>query len=1088
MTTQTAELIGRTREQAVLTAAFDEAAAGRGSVVLLAGEPGIGKTSLAVAFSDWAVAHGGQALWGRAWEAGGAPAFWPFIEVLREAGRDPVIFDELPGLSDLASLLPEIRERHPDLPEAASADPTQGRFRLFEAVAAVLRRAAQRAPLAIILDDLHAADVPSLELLRFLARGARRAPIAVVGTYRDAEARLSETAGAVLAKVEREARVLRLSRLGRDDVGRFVERATGSAATDELVSQVAGATEGNPLFVVEMLRLLRTPGAGGDLQTVALAGGVREVIRERLAVLPDAVRAVVDAAAVLGRDVDPELLAAATGQSSAELGGPIEIAVAADVLGRRGDGRLSFSHILLREVLYAALAPERRAALHLAVVEALEKRTATGGLAPVAELAHHAFEAAPVGGIERAIGWATQAAEHAMALLAFEDAVPLLERAVRALPEGGDEARRCDLLLALGEARIRAGLGRKGREACEEAAALARRRGDTDRLVRAALAYGEVFTFALRDRTLISLLEESLAALGPGDRPSTARVLARLAAAVQPDRDSHKPANIAREAIAMARRIGDDRCQLAVLHSAISALLYFAEPSERMQLNAEQIGLAARLGDKLREARGHLRIMFDHLELGDVARADASILEYERIARDLRLPAVAWYGPMMRATRALFEGRFAEAEEREAEARGLAAQADDSNTILTTTLFRMGLLWTAERHDELAVYEPVVREVVERRADQQFFRACLAGLQARVGRVAETRAELARLTPDLDVYDQRPMAAWAAEAAVLAGERGMAARLYEVLGPMEHRNHCWSIASMVCDGPISAVRGTLAARLERWDEAERCFGLAVARTDAMGARPAGARTRFWWARALVHRGRDEDAPRARALADEARRTADELGLPGLVLLLEDLVGSLSPARASAPPAASPAAVAPEIAAPLPAVPTFSLALEGEVWAITCGDKVFRLKDSKGLQILAELVAHPGREFHVTDLVAPAGEAGHVEDAGEVIDRAAAAQYRQRAKDLQEELREAEQWGDAGRVGRLREELEFLAAELARGLGLGGRARKASSSAEKARVNVQRRLKDAIQRIAEQHPVLGQHLERAVKTGTFCSYS
>lgn len=1073
-----AGLVGRSREQAELTTAYDEAAAGRGGVVLIAGEPGIGKTSLALAFSEWAAQHGGTVCWGRAWEAGGAPAFWPWIEVLREATRDLELGADPPGLSELVALLPELGERFPQRSAAPSADPVQGRFRLFDAVSTLLRRAADEAPLAIVLDDLHAADVPSLELLRFLARGARRAPLAIVGTYRDAEARMSESTGPVLAKIERDARVMRLARLGRDDVGVLVERATGGAANDALVTRLAGATEGNPLFVVEALRLLRTQGAGGDARSIALTGGVREVIRERLAVLPDDVRAVVEAASVLGRDVDPELLAAATGKSPAELRAPLELALAADVLGRREDGRLIFSHILLREVPYQALEPARRARLHLAVADALERRAHDGGGAPVAELAHHAFEAAPVGGLDRAIEWATQAAERAMALHAFEDAVPLLERAVQALPEQG--ARRCDLLLALGLARIRAGQDRRGRDACQEAVDLARRLGDRDRLVRATLAYGEVYTFAVLDQNLTTLLQESLAALGPGDRPETARLLARLAAATQPAIDPSGPIETAREAVAMARRIGDDRCSLGVLHAASSALAYFADPRERRGIDEEQVVLAAKLDDKLREARGHLRLVFDHLELGDVARADASLLEYERIARVLRLPAVTWQAPMMRAMRALLEGRFAEAEERQAEANALAAQADDSNLTLTSTMFRAGLLWTGARHVELAEYVPVIRDVLERSTDPPYARSAAAGFQARLGHAAETRAELARID-DIDHYDHGSMACWVGEAVVFVGDRSQAQALYDRMAPIEHRVHCWGIGAMVIDAPVATVRAMLAARLEMWAEVDRLFSFALARTESMGARPAEARVRYEWAKALATR----DGARARELADGARPIADDLGLPSLVLALDALAASMAPARASAPPPPPPPASA--VTQPLPAEPTFCLVLEGEVWAVTCGNEVFRLKDSKGLQILAQLVAHPGREFHVTDLVAPPGEAGFVEDSGDMIDREALARYRERAKDLQDELREADEWGDAGRAAKLREELDFLAGELSRGVGLGGRSRKASSSAEKARVNVQRRLKDAIQRIGEQHPALGQHLERAVKTGTFCSY-
>jgi hypothetical protein len=149
--------------------------------------------------------------------------------------------------------------------------------------------------------------------------------------------------------------------------------------------------------------------------------------------------------------------------------------------------------------------------------------------------------------------------------------------------------------------------------------------------------------------------------------------------------------------------------------------------------------------------------------------------------------------------------------------------------------------------------------------------------------------------------------------------------------------------------------------------------------------------------------------------------------------------------------------------------------------------VFRLKDSRGLRILALLIASPNRELHVTDLSAPDGQGGHVEDAGDMLDAQSIASYRERVADLREQIAEAEDWADQGRVARMQEELEALTGELARGLGLGGRARRASSSSERARVNVRKRVQEAIARISEQNPTLGRHLESAIKTGTFCAY-
>ena len=177
--------------------------------------------------------------------------------------------------------------------------------------------------------------------------------------------------------------------------------------------------------------------------------------------------------------------------------------------------------------------------------------------------------------------------------------------------------------------------------------------------------------------------------------------------------------------------------------------------------------------------------------------------------------------------------------------------------------------------------------------------------------------------------------------------------------------------------------------------------------------------------------------------------------------------------------------APVVAA-RPAVEQFELIKEGDLWSIRA-DTTFHLRDSRGLSILATLVHHPGREFHAADLMAPAGEQGHVEDAGDVLDPRAIGAYKRRLEDLREAEAEATEHDDIHRAARVREEIDALASELAKGVGLGGRGRKASSTAEKARINVRKRILDAISRIREHSPALAKHLERSVRTGTFCSY-
>jgi hypothetical protein len=211
-----------------------------------------------------------------------------------------------------------------------------------------------------------------------------------------------------------------------------------------------------------------------------------------------------------------------------------------------------------------------------------------------------------------------------------------------------------------------------------------------------------------------------------------------------------------------------------------------------------------------------------------------------------------------------------------------------------------------------------------------------------------------------------------------------------------------------------------------------------------------------------------DVSRMRALLAQARSIAGELGMTGIASELARLEAEARPASL------------------VPSQVVFTLAKEGDVWVVSSGGATFRLKDSRGLQILSRLIAEPGREFLATDLAAPSG-AQDTGDAGEAIDVRARDAYRRRVADLQAELREAESFGDPLRAERAREEIEFLTLELSRTIGLGGQPRKAASAIERARSAVSRRIRDAIRRIARHDPALGEHLEWAVRTGTYCSY-
>jgi tetratricopeptide (TPR) repeat protein len=292
------------------------------------------------------------------------------------------------------------------------------------------------------------------------------------------------------------------------------------------------------------------------------------------------------------------------------------------------------------------------------------------------------------------------------------------------------------------------------------------------------------------------------------------------------------------------------------------------------------------------------------------------------------------------------------------------------------------------------------------------------------------------------------------------------------------------------EGPSARVLGLLAASLERWDDAFGHFEDAIALCGRIGARPYLARTEYEYGRALIASG---DRARARDRIMSARRTANELGMPGLARLADVRlaeIGDASPAHA--------AETKPE-SRPMPAESasrgaSFSFAREGEYWAVTHAGATFRLKDSLGIQYLVRLLETPGREIHVLDLTGErtaggtaVNEAIDTGDAGELLDDEARRAYQRRLEDLEETVAEAESFGDAARAARAREEIAMLAAELGRAVGLGGRARRAGGAAERARSAVQRRIKNAIERVGEHDKGLAAVLGRTVRTGNYCSY-
>jgi tetratricopeptide (TPR) repeat protein len=1103
---RSAVFVGRERELVALTVGLDDALEGRGGLFLISGEPGIGKSRLADELGARARGREMRVLWGRCWEAGGAPAYWPWVQSLRSYIRDLEAETLRPqlgrGASELAQLVPEIGDLVSNPSRSIAVDPETARFRLFEAIAEFLRNAGEAQPLVLVLDDLHAADEPSLLLLQFLAAELSDARLMLVGAYRDVDPTLHEPLSSTLAEVARlpVTRMLPLSGFDRAEVATFIERSAVVEPDEGLVAAMYEETEGNPLFLGEVVRLLVSEGKlvgvpFAPFPRLEIPHGIRAVIDHRLGGLSEECRRVLTLAAVLGREFSLDALGLVSESSPSQLLELLEDAVFERVLSPAAPGRLRFSHALIRDVLYDELPPARRIRLHREIGEALE-RVYEDPEPHLAELAHHFVAAAPAGDVEKAVDYARRAGERALRLLAYEEAGRLFHFALEALDLRAtrDARTECELLLALGDARARAGEFDEAKIAFLHTAEIAKAAGIPELLARAALGYGGRFVWdpGRGDPHLLPLLEDALAALPRTDSELRVRVASRLAGGPLQDMPAaeQRRAALSLDAVETARRLGDAPTLAYALDARCVAIWGPHETiEERHAVTSELVEVAECAGDKELMYDGHMFRFAVAMEGGDMSAAYAELEAQTRLADELRQPAQLWFEAVLRTTLATFEGRFTEAEELllEAVERGKRAAGRIAD------VYQIVQLWALRREQgRLAEIERPLMDAARRFGMYEVLRCIRAHVEAELGHRDSAREELHALAADgfaaLPRNDD-----WIFEMCLLAEvsrwvDDAMHADLvYEALIPFTGRNAVTPPGA--CTGSVARPLGIVAGCTGRWSDAERHFEQALERHATMRARPWVARTAYDWAEMLVHRGRPRDRERAEELLERALETARELGMSAL----EAQVTSLAKDAATGPVRVTPKT-------PAPSANPAAFRREGEYWSIAYEGGAFRLKDSKGLRYLARVLALPGREIHALDLVAGERGDGHAArtvepgltpslgDAGEILDAQAKAEYRRRLDELEDEAEEALAFGDTERAARAEEERDFLVRELAGAIGLGGRDRRMGSPSERARVSVTRAIRSALARIREHSSALGDHLERTIHTGTYCSYT
>ncbi|MFB3092719.1 MAG: AAA family ATPase, partial [Dehalococcoidia bacterium] len=284
--------VGRGRELGVLNTALEQTLDGHGRLVMLAGEPGIGKTRTAQELASRAELNGALVLWGRCVDEEGAPPYWPWLQVLRDyvQGAEPErLYSEMAsGAAAIGEMVSEVRAKLPDLEPLSALEPQQARFRLFDSITKFFKSITQTQPLMLILDDLHWADRASLRFLQFLTREIGESRLLIVGTYRHMELSRQHPLSETLAQLTREPVFRRelLSGLSQEDTGQFIEATAGVRPPQELVETIYSHTEGNPFFMTEVVRLLSeenrlTPEGAQEFSSISIPEGVREVIGQR---------------------------------------------------------------------------------------------------------------------------------------------------------------------------------------------------------------------------------------------------------------------------------------------------------------------------------------------------------------------------------------------------------------------------------------------------------------------------------------------------------------------------------------------------------------------------------------------------------------------------------------------------------------------------------------------------------------------------------------------------------------------------------------------------------------------------------------
>ena len=904
--------VGRRREMVELTAALEDALGGQGRLVMLAGEPGIGKIRTAQELAALAEGKGAKVLWGWCYDEEGALPYWPWIQPMRSYVRQTThgqLRQQMGlGATDIAEIIDDVKQKLPDLdPPLELENPDQARFRLFDSITSFLKTASQGQPMVIILDDLQWADRSSLLLLEFLAKEISSSRLLLLATHREADVATNHPLSQALGNLVREQhfRRIHLGGLSQQEVGEFIESGAGVRLAADALESVYGRTDGNPFFLGELVNLLgKDDMPEADEWQAAIPEGVRQALGRRLSRLSEICKQALNISSVIGREFDLHLLLPlAVPITELDLLSAIDEALEAQLIQEVPEQaeRFRFSHALIQEALAQELSATRRTRLHAQIAQSLEEIHGAVASVHAAELAHHFSRARTLLGPDKLVHYSLLAGERALAIYAYEDALAHFQRGLDARSDLVD-SETAALLFGIGRAQAATLDLHHITEALQNfnlAFDYYSGAGEVERAVAVAEYPG--YGFMSERAGVTRLIDRALRLVSPGSLQE-ARLLARYGIALQHHMEGNEEsvADSFDRALAIAQREGDTKLEMRMM---VSQATFNGSRRRRREAltNYERV---IELGSAVAEPETELHALYgaavESMILGDLQAADRYASSMLMLAERMRdrwwLTGALWRNSVVNHLRGYWPAS------RDFGDRGLEVTPGHWHLLADRAILECEVGELTQCHAHLDRLIEVLRLTGPLRtaagcasAVSLPLAAHITGIDYRL-EIAQEAAEAILASPTASPIFTNRARMGMALLAVLRDDATLAARQYAALEDSRGEMAANNLAG-------DRVLGLVAQTMGDPDQAVSHFEDSLAFCRKAGYRPELAWTCNDYAETLIERAGADDRQKAVDLLDESLGISTELGMRPLmerVSALQEKAENLAPRPALYP--------------------------------------------------------------------------------------------------------------------------------------------------------------------------------------------